>query len=137
MVDERGSGIPGAFVIASPSGAPYAGGGTPTETDAEGFFRVSAPSVRPCDIEAVARGFAPGGITGFQPSADPEGPGALITLTSGGTITIRVVSAAGEPVDGVQPVVQPERSSQALTIAMMFSPSGSRPRAHTVGPKLP
>lgn len=123
VIDERGNGIPGAFVFALPSGTPDAGGGAPTETDAEGFFRLSAPSAGPCDLDAVARGFAPGGITGFQPSADPEGPGALITLTSGGTITIRVVSAAGTPVDGVQPVVQPQRSSQALTIAMMFSPT--------------
>ncbi len=123
VVDERGNGIPGAFVFALPSGAPDVGGGAPTETDAEGFFRVSAPSAGPCDLDAVARGFAPGGITGFQPSADPEGPRALITLTSGGTITIRVVNAAGTPVDGVQPVVQPQRSSRALTIAMMFSPT--------------
>ena len=121
VVDEYGNGIPGAFVFASIAGAP-ASSGAPTETDAEGFFRVSAPSDGPCDLEAVARGFAPGGITGFQPSAGPEDPGALITLTPGGTITIRVVSAAGEPVDGVQPTLQPERPSQALTIAMMFSP---------------
>lgn len=123
VVDERGNGIPGAFVFALPSGAPDVAGGAPTETDPEGFFRLSAPSAGPCDLDAVARGFAPGGITGFQPSADPEGPGALITLTSGGTITIRVVSAAGTPVDGVQPVVQPQRPSQALAIAMLFSPT--------------
>jgi protocatechuate 3,4-dioxygenase beta subunit len=122
VVDSDGNGIPGAFVFASITGAPGASGTIPTESDAEGFFRVSAPGEGPCDLEAVARGFAPGGISGYQPSADLEAPGALITLTAGGTIAIRVVDADGEPVDAVQPVVQPERPSQALAVAMMFSP---------------
>ncbi|NIM01240.1 MAG: hypothetical protein GTN89_10520, partial [Acidobacteria bacterium] len=86
----------------------------PAESDAEGFFRVSAPSEGPCDLEAVARGFAPGGVRGFQPSTNPDDPGARITLTAGGTLMVRVVDSAGQAVEGAQPALHPERASQAL-----------------------
>ena len=122
IIDEHGNGIPGAFVFASISGTP-ASSGIPAESDVQGFFRVSAPSEGPCDIEAVARGFAPGSVRGFLPSPDPETPGARITLTRGATIAIRIVDAAGDGVSGAQPTVLPERPSQAFTIGRLFSPT--------------
>ncbi len=121
VVDAEGNGIPGALVFATLPGAP---GATtlPSETDGTGFFRLSAPSDGPCDLEAVARGFAPGALRGFAPPPDPEAPGARITLTPGASIVVRVVDASGTGVDGAQPVVQPETPSQAFTIARLFAP---------------
>ena len=121
VVDELGNGIPGALVFASIAGTPAASG-IPGETADDGFFNISAPSDGPCDLDIVARGFAPGHISGFVPAPDPQAPGARITLTKGGAILIRIVDAAGVGVDGAQPTVQPERPSQAFTIARLFSP---------------
>ena len=121
VVDELGRGVPGALVFASIVDTPAASG-IPSEADADGFFHVTAPGEGACDLEAVARGFAPGRLAGFVPSPDPQAPGARITLTRGATILLHIVDAAGAGVEGVQPIVQPERPSQLLTIARLLSP---------------
>jgi protocatechuate 3,4-dioxygenase beta subunit len=122
VVDSHGKGIAGALVFASPSEAVEPALGIPAETDAEGYFRVSAPSTGPCDLEAVARGHAPGRLQGFVRPAGDEGPGAVIALSPGGRLVIRVVDANGNALDGVQPVLQPDVPTQALATAFLFSP---------------
>lgn len=123
VVDEFGNGIAGAYVFASPAGSANLNSAIPTETDGEGYFRVSAPSDGPCDIEASATGLAPGRALGVPPLQGPDDPGPVITLTRGGTIVVRVVNAAGEPVAGEQPAVQPDQPTRALTLSLMFSPA--------------
>ena len=122
VVDANGNGIARALVFAVPAGTPEGTGGMPTEADAEGVFRLSAPSRGPCDITAVARGFAPGRLEGYLPVAGTEDSGALVTLPRGGTIAIRVVDARGHPVDAVQPIVKSGRPTPTTAIAMMLAP---------------
>jgi protocatechuate 3,4-dioxygenase beta subunit len=122
VVDVQGHGIAGAFVFASPAGEADYAGAMPAETDAEGNFKVSAPRSGPCDLEAVARGHAPGRLNGYLPDPGNDGPGARITLTPGGRIEIRVVDADGRPVEGALPAVLPDVPSQALSIAFLFMP---------------
>jgi hypothetical protein len=61
-------------------------------------------------------------LSGYLPDPPGEGPGAVVTLTTGATIAIRVVDAEGRPLDGVQPVVQSDQPSRVAAFAAMLAP---------------
>ncbi len=92
--DREGAGLAGVLVRAEPRGGGE-GPNAEAESDAAGAFALSGLSAGAYSLSAEAVGYARG-----RASATAGGEPVVIVLDSGGTITGRVVDAAGQPVDG-------------------------------------
>jgi len=106
LVDPQGRGVGGALVVVAPNGASESGY-LPSQTDANGVFRITAPTDGPINVGAISARFAPAVQTDVQQGADDDSPDVELHATPGGTLRVRVVHRGGEPVAGVQLAFQP------------------------------
>jgi len=106
LLDPQGRGVPGALVVVAPNGASESGY-LPSQTDANGVFRITAPADGSVNVAAIAARFAPAVQTDVQQDGDGESPDVVLHATPGGTLRVRVLHRGGEPVAGVQLAYQP------------------------------
>ena len=65
VLDPAGKGVGGALIVVAPPGAAESGF-LPTQTDAAGGFRITAPSDGPVNVAAISPRFAPAVQTGIE-----------------------------------------------------------------------
>jgi hypothetical protein len=106
LVDPQGRGVPGALVVVAPAGAAESGY-LPSQTDATGGFRITAPADGPANVAAITARFAPAVQFDVEQPADAGSSEVVLRATAGGTMRVRVVRRGGEPVAGVQVAYQP------------------------------
>ena len=106
LLDPQGRGVPGALVVVAPNGASESGY-LPSQTDANGVFRITAPADGPVNVGAISARFAPSVQTDIQQGPDDDSPDVVLHATPGGTLRVRVLRRGGEPAPGVQLAYQP------------------------------
>jgi len=106
LVDRDGRGLPGALVVVAPDGAAESGY-LPSQTDATGAFRITAPADGRVNVGAIAARFAPAVQTDVEQPADGSASDVVLTATPGGTLHVRVSHRSGDPVAGAQVAYQP------------------------------
>lgn len=106
LLDPQGRGVPGALVVVAPDGAAESGY-LPSQTDATGAFRITAPADGPVNVAAIAARFAPAVATDIEQSGDGGGADVVLHASAGGSLRVRVAHRGGEPVAGVQLAFQP------------------------------
>ncbi|MBZ5637375.1 MAG: carboxypeptidase-like regulatory domain-containing protein [Acidobacteriia bacterium] len=107
LVDPKGLGIRDAMVVVAPPGLAESGS-LPTRTDANGSFRITAPTDGPVNITAIPVAWAPALLTDVLPPSEDNGPEILMQASLGGTLRVRVVRSSGGSVAGVQVVLRPD-----------------------------
>jgi hypothetical protein len=106
LLDPQGKGVPGALVVVAPNGASESGY-LPSQTDANGVFRITAPADGPVNVGAISARYAPAVQTDVQQGPDDDSPDVVLHATPGGTLRVRVLHRGGEPAAGVQLAYQP------------------------------
>jgi hypothetical protein len=106
VFDPTGRPLVGALVVVAPDGAAESGY-IPTQSDATGAFKITAPSDGAVNVAAIAAHFAPAVQTGIDQSNDDSGGDVQLHATVGGSLRIRVVHKSGDPVGGAQLAFQP------------------------------
>ena len=106
LLDPQGRGVPGALVVVAPSGASESGY-LPSQTDATGAFRITAPADSPTNVGAISPRFAPAVQNDVEQPSDSANSDIVLHATPGGSMRIRVVHRGGAGVSGVQIAYQP------------------------------
>jgi hypothetical protein len=106
LLDPSGRGVAGALVVVAPAGAAESGY-LPSQTDATGAFKITAPADGPVSVGAIAAHFAPAVQNDVEQPADGGAGDVVLHATPGGSMRIRVVHHNGDPVAGAQVAYQP------------------------------
>ena len=106
LLDPQGRGVPGALVVVAPAGAAESGY-LPSQTDATGAFRITAPADGPTCVGAGSPRFAPAVQCDVEQQADGSNSDVVLNATPGGSMRIRVVHRGGGVVTGVLIAYQP------------------------------
>jgi len=122
VVDPRGNGLQGASIMAAPAGSVAFEGSMLGITDVNGAFEVIAPSDGPLDVTALPGGYAPVIQRNYIAPDDPDGPGLMLSASSGGRIQFRVVGADGKGKDGIQLLVRPQPDFPGSMMALIKQP---------------
>ncbi len=101
VLDPQGSPVPGALVVVAPNGAAESGY-LPSQSDASGAFRITAPSDGPVNVAAISSRFAPAVELDIEQPADGGTTDIQLHATPGGSLRVRVAHRSGEPVAGIQ-----------------------------------
>jgi hypothetical protein len=105
--DADRNGVKGALVVVAPTGASESGY-LPSQTDATGAFRITAPADGPTNVAAISPRFAPAVQTDVEQPADGSTSSVDLHATAGGSMRIRVIQrSSGKAVAGVQLAYQP------------------------------
>ena len=106
VLDPAGKGVGGALIVVAPPGAAESGF-LPTQTDAAGAFRITAPSDGPVNVAAISPRFAPAVQTGIEMPPDGRQGEVLLNVGPGGTLRVRVERGNGDPAPGQAIAYQP------------------------------
>jgi hypothetical protein len=136
LLDPNGRGVGGALVVVAPPGAAESGY-LPTQTDASGAFRITAPPDVPVNVAAISTRFAPAVQAGIEMPADGDAAEVVLHAGTGGTLRVRVVHRNGDPAPGQRIAYQPVPLFPGSDVVQDRNPAKSTdPDGTTVVPLL-
>jgi hypothetical protein len=106
VLDPQGRGIANATVVVAPAGAAESGY-LPSQSDATGAFRITAPADGPVSVGAISQALAPAVETNVVQPSDGTPGDVVLHATPGGAMRVRVAHRNGDPLAGAQIAYQP------------------------------